>query len=201
MVTSWPKLSPEKSRRAIRDAGVEFVNSFLSGYSNPAIQLRSRDPGVCWKAGGQLSYATLHEFTGPNTSGYPAPHIVELQVNVYPPPALISYHLASAGSRRKLGVRASPIISTEPRLRLCCLPEEAGQFGSWLPGWIDAQFCRHKRPPAPPCELLSWTWDAGGGSIQQPYVDLEDETWRRAEAVWTPAAAAQHDEWVRQIED
>jgi hypothetical protein len=180
--------------KSLRNAGNEFIDGFRSVY-NLAIPLRSKEPGVCWKAGGQVSFAAISEFSGPNSTEEDAPFLLRLRTNMCPPPA-INYHLRSPAVRQKLGLSADPMLAVEPVLEVTTLPEEMGKFGCWLTKWFDSYFYQRPQVPAPPVQLISW----GCGS------DLEDERdnlielgrdWRLHQYLWSPGALERFDEWLK----
>lgn len=197
-MTTATKMSSDRAHKVMKQVGNEFVKSFMANYSGQAMQLRSREPGVCWKAGGRLSYATVQEYTGPETSSYPTPLIAQIQVNTYPPPALTAYHLTSPHVRHVLGVRPNPVIASDPKLELNCEPDDIPKFGNWLTQWIDAQFRQQPDPPTPPIPLYWWTWEETGRGKFIDYNSLRNN-WRKAEFIWTEPAAVQHRAWLEQL--
>jgi hypothetical protein len=183
----------KQATKLLRDVGKEFVTGFLSAYSD-AVTLRSKEPGLCWKAGGQVSFAALAEFSGPAAMADDAPLLFRLRTNLYPPPAIF-YHLKSPAVRHKLGVSSDPLVATDPALELTALPEEIGKFGRWLTAWLDSQFYQRPQCPVPPIRLISW----GCGD------ELEDERdditqlgydWRYHLYLWTPGALEMFEEWL-----
>jgi hypothetical protein len=190
-------MSSRRAKKILTQIGDDFVKNFTSVFQN-AFVLRSSDPGVCWKGGGCVNYATVQEYTGPHTAAIPAPLIVRVQVNIYPPPGLTDYMLKSRAFRDKLGVGSRPLLAKEMTLELYCLPAEVAVFGDWLPRWIDGQFCQVRMPPEPPIPLFWWTWDDLGASLYLPFMNLAGKWWP-ARQLWTARAKAEYDPWALQL--
>jgi hypothetical protein len=185
--------STKRAAKLMKDAGSRFIAGFSA--TNPSIiQLRSKDPGICWKAGGTVAFATITEFSGPTATEDGAPHLLRLQTNAYPPPAVF-YHLRSAAVRNKLGVGDVPLLCKEPVLELTALPEEIGKFGRWLTTWCDAQFYRLNLPPAPPVELISWGWNDDGSGRKDDLMQT-GANWRNSLYLWTPTALRRWEDWL-----
>lgn len=180
-------------RKLLTTAGKEFAQGFLTRHQS-AIQLRSRDPGFCWKSGGLVSYAVLAEFGGPSMDPE-APTMFRLRMNIAPPPAL-PYHLQSPAVRLKLGIIGLPNIATEPTLEVTTRPEEMGKFGAWLTDWIDAQFCNRATPPASPSPLHYW----GVGENMVEKIEKLDEVgrdWLQLTSLWTEEALCEFRDFWR----
>lgn len=184
----------KRAQKLLRNAGKEFVDDFLSSYSG-AIPLRSKEPGLCWKASGQVAFATVSEFSGPNATEENAPLLLRLRTNLYPPPAIF-YHLKSPAVRHKLGVPNEPLIATEPALELTALPEEIGKFGKWLTSWLDSQFYQRPNCPPPPLQLISW---GCGDELEDERDDITQvgRDWRLHLYLWTPGALEVFEPWIK----
>jgi hypothetical protein len=184
----------KRALELLRKAGQEFVADFLSAY-NGAIPLRSKEPGLCWKAAGQVAFAVINEFAGPNAMEDDAPLLLRLRTNSYPPPA-IHYHLKSPAVRHKLGVVSDPLIANEPVLELTALPEEIGKFGRWLTTWLDSQFYQRFNCPTPPIPLVAWSVNDDLTSRKDAVEDMGAE-WRQHLYLWTNGALEVFEPWLQ----
>jgi hypothetical protein len=184
----------KRASKLLRSAGREFVDGFLSAY-NGAIPLRSKEPGLCWKAGGIISFAAISEFSGPNATEEDAPLLMRLRTNLYPPPAVF-YHLKSPAVRNKLGVSAEPLIANDPALELTATPEEIGKFGRWLTTWLDSTFYQKPNCPPPPIPLVSW---GCGEELEDTREEITQvgRDWRLHLYLWTPTALEAFEAWLK----
>ncbi len=171
--------------KRLRQVGSDFVSGFLAGYSG-AIPLRSKDPGLCWKASGQVAFAIVSEFSGPNTVEEDAPLLFGLRTNSFPPPA-IYYHLKSPKVCHKLGIQSTPLILDTPALELIATPDEMAQLGHWLTAWLDSYFYQRTTAPDPPTTLLSVIVNEEYKEVATDITTIGPD-WRFKMALWTPAA-------------
>lgn len=184
-----------QAAKQLKAVGTEFVTGFMSTHQG-AIPLRSKDPGLCWKASGQVAFAIIGEFSGPNMVQDDAPLLFRLRTNLYPPPA-IYYHLKSPKVRHKLGIQATPIILSEPALEVTGTPDEIAKLGQWLTAWLDSYFYQRPIVPTPPFQICSVTVD------KQTYQDVLTDVmslgpdWRFKMNLWTPAALESWNAYLR----
>lgn len=184
----------KNAHKALRDAGAVFVREFLSEYTG-AIALRSKEPGICWKAGGLVGFATVSEFAGPNTTDDDAPLLLRIRTNRCPPPA-IYYHLKSPAVRHTLGLTQTTIIASDPALELTLLPEEVGMFARWVTAWLDGHFHRNSGYPQPPVNVLSLIAKEDLSELRCDPADSSMQ-WRNHNYLWTTAALAAYEPWLK----
>lgn len=193
-MTTMTNTGKKQATKLLRSVGDTFMADFMSVY-NSAIPLRSKEPGLCWKAAGQIAFAAINEFSGPNTMEDGAPLLMRLRTNIDPPPA-ISYHLKSPAIRNKLGVSQEPIIMSEPALELTAMPDEIGKFGKWLPMWLDSQFYQRNTCPTPPMQLISWRAGDDLADLRDDLMDLGTD-WRLHLYLWTDRALMEFESWLK----
>ncbi len=160
--------------------------------------LRSKEPSICWKNSGEVSFITISEHSGPNQNDMMAPLTFRMRLNLTPPAAL-PFHLNSQAVRYKLGLHAnSPVIANSPTLEVMALPEEIGKFGKWMVEWLDAQFRGNDVPPDPPVSLISWTWVDHSLETLKSDITSIGKKWMYHNYLWTPSALEQFDTFLKQ---
>lgn len=185
----------KRAAKLLRNAGNEFIAGFLSAY-NAAIPLRSKEPGLCWKASGQVAFAAIAEFCGPNSTDEDAPVLLRLRTNSYPPPA-IYYHLKSPAVRHKLSIPNEPLIATEPALEVTTMPDEVGKLGAWLTSWLDCHFYQRTCGPSPPIPLVAWGVREDLSERKEDFTQLGPR-WRTNLYLWSPRALEVFEPWLSQ---
>lgn len=199
MTTMAVVANRKNATKELRRVGDAFIEGFMAENSG-AIPLRSRDPGLCWKASGQVAFAIVNEFSGPNAVRDDAPLLFKLRTNLYPPPAVF-YHLKSPKVRHKLGIHNEPIILTDPALELVGTPDQVSQLGRWLMAWLDSYFYQRASVPTPPFEICSVTVH------KETYKDVATDItalgpdWRYKLNLWTPPALQTWNEYLQHMED
>lgn len=183
----------KKSKNLLRETGKSFIDGFIRAYPNSVI-LRAKEPTFCWKAAGQVAFAVVSEFSGPNSVDENAPVLFRLMTNLNPPMALL-YHLQSPAVRHTLGVQPNPLILKEPALELTGAPDEIGDLGSWLAQWFDAQFLQRTSAPMPPAPLLSLGWNEDLTTRKDLLTSI-GPNWRYHLYLWTPLALEQWEDWL-----
>lgn len=187
-------MTSKKAANTLRKAGQKLMDGFLAAYGG-AIQLRSKEPGICWKASGQVAFAAVSEFSGPNTMDDGAPLLLRIRTNLNPPPAIF-YHIKSPAVRQRLGLPQDPLISTAPALELTALPEEIGEFGQWLTVWLDSLFCQQQTCPTPPVPLISWGCGAELEDEREMLTEIGRD-WGLHLYLWTPRALEAFETWLK----
>lgn len=167
-------------------AGDEFTTDFIKGCPS-AINLRSKEPGICWKAAGLISHAYLAEFSGPNATKESAPVLFRLRTNMYPPPAVF-YHLKSPAVQYKLKLFKAPILADGPGIELTATPDEAGKFGGWLTNWFDNYASLKAQPPDSPIQLFSYRWTEDNKTRCEDLSTIGSD-WRYCTFLWTEKAS------------
>jgi hypothetical protein len=183
----------KRATKALQQASTSFIENFLSAMGG-AMQLRSKEPGICWKASGQVAFAVIGEFAGPNTMAEDTPLLLRLRTNMYPPPA-IYYHLRSPAVCCKLGVMQPPLLATDPAFELTALPSEIAQLGKWFTAWLDGKFYQSQTCPRPPVPLVSWRADDGLVERQDDVMTL-GRNWKDHMYLWTPKAISEFKQWL-----
>lgn len=186
-------------RKLLQEVGNLFNSSFVNNHPG-ALILRSKDPGVCWKAAGQIAYASIAEFSGPhvNDSCDNAPTLFRLKVNLQAPPALF-YHLNSPAVRHKLCISSRTTLADDPLLEVTAHPKEIAELGKWLALWLEHKFYNSKTPPVTPIALETWVCDENMKDHHEDFNAL-GEHWIRCEYLWTPSAASKFSAWLRYID-
>jgi hypothetical protein len=186
-------LGKKKTQKLLRSVGTDFCNMFMSNNVN-AIELRSKEPGICWKACGAVGFLAIAEYSGPNSMENNSPTLFRLRINFKPPPA-VAFHLKSNAVRHKLGIQNNPTIAKEPQLILTAQPKELVSFGSWVISWLDHHFYGRNYPPESPIPLIAWGWDDNGKDKKVNYTKA-CTNWKDYEYLWTQEAIAQLEPWL-----
>ena len=180
-------MTKKQATHQLRNTGNDFVSDFIPNFKNlNVMSLRSKEPGVCWKASERIAFAIITEFSGPNTIETEAPILFRLSTNLYPPPALF-YHLKSAKVQHKLGISANAVLHDYPQLQVTGTPGEIAKLGKWLTLWLNNHFFRLPKAPQPPFQLNSLTVSKEFKEISTNLMDFGPE-WLDKLYLWTPEA-------------
>jgi hypothetical protein len=196
-VNKYDALQPKPTRavHVLRAAGSKYHANLL-GTGNAHMELRSKDPAVCWKRLGQVHFSVLSEYCGPTTrSCKDAPFLLQARVNICPPIGLY-FHLKSTAVQCRLGLSDKPVISTDPRVTFVHAPDESGCVGLWLYDWLAAHYCNQPRLPKTQLEIITPKW----GTDLKSVVDLDLEElgpdWLKEENLWTVRANRLFNDWL-----
>jgi hypothetical protein len=190
-------MTPKQVQRILRAEGDAFLTRFLKAYPDATV-LRSKEPAVCWADSGVLNYAVVAEYSGPTATEDGAPLLFRIRVNLNPPPAL-QHHLRSAAVRRRLRVPTPPEIAKEPVLEVTTLPDEIGEFGTWVRAWSDAQSRGATQAPKPPIPLFVWDLNVDLTERREELVS-RGRKWRQYTYLWTARAIQLFGPWLKEDE-
>lgn len=166
-----------------------FANKFISGVLNlipRSVKLRSKEPCVCWKMHGKLSFIAFSAFSGFLRKPGKEPDLIRMRLNIHPPSAL--HFAANSGNFcKQLSFITNPIIATEPSLEVTCLPEEISVLDKWLVNWLKSYDQGSLNPPASEFPLISWTWNADLSEYKLP-LTVETKDWKQHLYLWSQDA-------------
>lgn len=178
------------------EVGAKITSDFATRCKYAAT-LRTKEPCVCWKVGGEVGFASITIYSQPSLNDEKAPLLFRLRVNERPPLSL-RYNLCRVpGVRNRLsGIYQSVKLADEPTLTVTGKPEELMDIGKWLIDWLEGHYSRLKEPPSAHVNLISRTWDDKGKDVLLAFTTLED-IWRAHNYLWTPEAIDLFECWHR----
>ncbi len=180
-------MDKRRARAILRKMGKATIQGFLDNYSE-AIELKSKDPSVCWNVSGIFHYAVVDDVSGPNIHGGDSPLILRLRVNQDPPPALYYY------LKHCTPPLSESVIATTPILDIRTLPWEMPKFGGWVLTWHRCHYKNDPCPPDPPIKLVNMV---GKMDLSEQMPDFNDlgPAWLHQSNFWTQRALEEFEPW------